>query len=350
MNAPTPDGESTLAGRWAFEAPRPAGPVSAGRGPTFSVIIPAYQASGFIAGAVRSALEQTAPPLEVIVCDDGSTDDLEGALEFAEEVVTLRQENKGAASARNTAVRAASGDFVAMLDADDSFHPERLEAFGALAAARPDLDILCSDLTFEVRGADRGRFHQDTPFAVEDQRTAILQRCFCPVPAVRRSRLLEVGGFEESFRTCDDWECLVRLILAGCVAGVVKEPLYRYRLHDASLTADRVGALRERVQFLEKTEAYPDLEPSEIGALGRSLDVQRRSLLRAEAESSLRKHRPDARRRALQVARTRGFGLDVRFGALFSALAPGMSARVLERRAQTTGSLLERPVERGGSA
>lgn len=349
MNGPTPDGESTLAGGWSFEAPRPAGPVSAGQVPTFSVIIPAYQASGFIARAVRSALEQTAPPLEVIVCDDGSTDDLEGALEFAEDVVILRQENRGAASARNTAVAAASGDFVAMLDADDSFHSERLDAFGALAAARPDLDILCSDLTFEVRGADRGSFHQHTPFAVEEQRTAILERCFCPFPAIRRSSLLAVGGFDESFRTCDDWECLVRLILAGCAAGRVKELLYCYRLHDASLTADRLGALRERVEFLERTAAHSGLEPSEIAALGRSLDVQRRSLVLAEAESSLRMRRSDARYRALRVARTRGFGLEVRLKALSSVLAPRIAARVLERRAQTTGSHLERPIERGGN-
>jgi glycosyltransferase involved in cell wall biosynthesis len=351
VHGPTLDDENTLIGRWAFEAPRPASPVSPGKVPTFSVIIPAYQASGFIAGAMRSVLEQTVPPLEVIVCDDGSTDDLDTALEpYLGEIVLLRKENGGEASARNAAVAAATGDFVAMLDADDRFCSERLAAFGALAAARPDLDILCSDLVLEVRGAERGRFHQDTPFAVEDQRTAILERCFCPVPAIRRSRLLAVDGYDESLRTGSDWDCLVRLILTGSAVGVIKEPLYRYRLHDASLTADRLRALRERVRFLEKTAARPGLEPPEIAALTRSLDVQRRSLLLAEAESSLRMRRSDARRRALGVARARGLGFWVRCEALVSVLAPGIAARVLERRAQTTGSYLDRPIERGRKA
>ena len=350
MHAPTVDGENVLACGWAFEAPRRSHPLSSGPVPTFSVIVPAYDAADFIAGSVKSVLEQTVPALEVIVCDDGSTDDLAAALEFAPGVVVLRQEHTGAASARNTALAAASGEFVAMLDADDSFHPQRLEALGALAVARPDLDILCSDLVFDVRGVARGRFHRDTPFAVENQRTAILERCFCPVPAIRRSRLLAVGGFDESYKTCDDWECFVRLILAGCAAGRVSEPLYRYRLHNASLTADRLGALRERIQFLEKTAAHPGIGPSEIGALRRSLGVQRRSLRLAEAESALRMRRPDARRRALRVAGTHGMGLQVRLGALLSAVAPRIAARVLERRAQTSGSHLERPIERGTKA
>ena len=335
-----------LAGRWSFAAPRPSQPVREGPVPTFSVIIPAFQAARFIGRAVESVLEQTSPAYEVIVCDDGSTDDLEAALWGVGGVVLLRQENKGAAAARNTATRSASGDFVALLDADDCYQPERLEALGLLAAARPDLDILCSDLVLEVRGTPRGAFHDDTPFAVEDQRTAILERCFCPVPAIRRSRLLEVGGFDESFRTCDDWECFVRLILAGSVAGVVQEPLYRYRLHEESLTADRLGALRERIEFLEKTAAHQTLQPSEARVLRRTLAAQRRSLLRAESESSLRARRSDARRQALRVAGTRGFGVRVRLGALLSACAPRMAARLLERRARTAGSQLERPIER----
>lgn len=348
-SGPTRDNEALPAGRWSFEAPRPASSGSARSVPTFSVVIPAYQASTFIGEAVRSVLAQTAPPLEVIVCDDGSTDDLARALDFADGIVLLRQEHSGVAAARNRAVAAASGEFVAMLDADDRFCSERLEALGALAAARPDLDILCSDLVLEVHGGARGRFHETTPFATENQRTAILERCFCPVPAIRRNRLLGVGGFDESLAIGSDWECLIRLILAGCAAGSVSEPLYRYRLRTPSLTSDRVTALRARIHFLEKTGATASLRPAEVSALERSLGVQRRSLLLAEAELSLRAHRPEARRRALEVARTPGFGLGTRLGAGLSVLAPGIAARVLERRAQTRGSHLDRPIERGSS-
>jgi hypothetical protein len=298
---------------------------------------------------VRSALEQTAAPLEVIVCDDGSSDDLERALAFAaNRIILIRQKHRGVASARNTALRAASGEFVANLDADDSYSPERLEALGALAAARPDLDILSSDVSLEVRGVLRGLFHEETPFAVDDQRTAILERCFCPSPAIRRRRLLAIGGFDESLTTGSDWECLIRLILVGCAAGLVDAPLYRYRLRDGSLTAARADTLRDRVQLLEKTATHPGLRPDEIRALAGSLAVQRSSVLLAEAESSLRKREPDARRRALRLAAARRGHLDVRLQALLAALAPETAARVLERRERTTGSSnLDRPITRG---
>ena len=296
-----------------------------------------------------SALAQTVAPLEVIVVDDGSSDDLEGALPSSDRIVLLQQQHRGVAMARNTAVAAASGDFVAILDADDIYLPERLEALGTLAAERPDLDIVTSDASYESDGEVLGRFDEETPFALADQRSAILERCFCPWPAIRRSRLLAVGGFDESLVTGSDWECLIRLILAGCSAGLVDEPLYRYRLREASLTSGRVSKLRDRVRFLESTAARPGLRPLERYALAHSLAAQRRSLLLAEAESSLRERRPDARRRALRVARTRGVRLGTRLGAFAYVLAPRIAAGMLERRVRSSArSNLKRPTARGG--
>jgi hypothetical protein len=138
------------------------------------------------------------------------------------------------------------------------------------------------------------------------------------------------------------------LILVGCSAGLVDHPLYCYRLREGSLTSARVDALHDRIRFLDKTAARPGLRPPEIRALARSLTVQRRSLLLAEAESSLRAGRSDARRLALRVALGRGIRLRERLRAFISALAPGKAGGVLERRARTTGeSNLERPIVRG---
>ena len=225
----------------AHLAPIPARPLEPGPVPSFSVIIAAYQAAATIGEAVDSALSQTLPPVEVIVCDDGSTDDLEAALaQYRERITVLRQENRGAAAARNAASRAARGDFVAILDADDVYMPERLEALGALAAARPDLDILSTDTYFEVEGELAGRFNdQRHPFAIADQRTEILRRCFILYnAAVRRERLLELGGFDETLAQAEDWELWIRLILAGSRAGTVDEPLARYRMTPDSLTSE----------------------------------------------------------------------------------------------------------------
>ena len=135
--------------------------------------------------------------------------------------------------------RVATGDYVATLDADDEYLPGRLAALEAAALARPDLDILATDVLFETDGRSAGRFNEQTPFPADGQRSAVLDRCFVAVPAVRRTRLLAIGGFDESLRTSEDWDLLIRLVLAGAAAGLVDEPLYRYRLRPDSLTADR---------------------------------------------------------------------------------------------------------------
>src|SRR5215204_1792406 len=129
-----------------FLAPAPDGPVSPGAAPAFSVIVAAYNVADVIGEALDSLRRQSVAPLEVIVCDDGSTDDLDQALEpYRDDIVLLRKENGGEASAKNAAARAARGDFVLILDADDVYLPGRIAALSELACARPDLDILTSD-------------------------------------------------------------------------------------------------------------------------------------------------------------------------------------------------------------
>ena len=105
--------------------------------------------------------------------------------------------------------------------------PERLEAQAELASARPDLDILTSDAYLEVGGRDRRTcYGDDWSFDVKDQRAAILERNFIfGLAAVRRRRLLAVGGFDETLPTATDWDCWIRLILSGSAAGLVAEPL-----------------------------------------------------------------------------------------------------------------------------
>lgn len=111
--------------------------------PRVSVVIPAYNCGPLAAEAVASALAQTAPPAEVIVVDDGSTDDTAGHLAgFGPPVRVVRQPNGGVAAARNRGVAEAAGDWVGFLDADDVWHPRKLEVQLAAAAARPDLGLI----------------------------------------------------------------------------------------------------------------------------------------------------------------------------------------------------------------
>ena len=312
---------------------------------TFSVVIAAYNAAGSIGEAVESALAQTEPPLEVIVYDDGSTDATSSALEpYRDRILYLAGPHAGVAAARNAAFTRSTGEFVAVLDADDAYVPGRLEALADLAAARPDLDVLCTDVLFEIDGRVVGRFGESTPFEIVNQRAAILERCFCVAPAFRRSKVVAVSGYDVSMRTAEDWDLVARLLFAGAAAGVVDEPLYRYRIRRGSLTADRVAALRERVHFLERVGRTYELDDEERAALSRSLARQRAALALTEVEAALRARSTDARRRALGAALVGGVALRTRAAALAAAVAPRTAARVLERRALRGKSRLERVV------
>jgi hypothetical protein len=329
-----------------FLAPPPERPVEPGPPPRFSVLVPAYNAAATIAETVESALGQTAPPHEVVVCDDGSTDDLEGALApYRDRIAFVRKENGGGASALNAAAARASGDFLVVLDSDDAYLPTRLAEMGALAAARPDLDVLSTDALLEVDARPVARFYTDAqPFPVEGQREAILDRCYLFAPAVRRERLERIGGWDESIPIAYDWDCWLRLVLDGCRVGIVDEPLVRYRLRPGSLASRRAEALRDRVVVLEKARSHPALTAEERRALEGSLRDKRRRALLAEAEAGLRLG-ADGRRRALALAAGPGLPLGTRLKAVAAALFPAAARRKLEERAPP-----ERPVPRGDGA
>src|ERR671924_2056710 len=283
----------------------PAQNVTSGDVPSFSVVIAAYQVADVIGEAISSALAQTVPPLEIVVCDDGSSDDLEAALApYRDRIVLVRKENGGEASAKNAAARAATGEFVAILDADDVYLPGRLEALGALAAARPDLDLLTTDAYLEVEGrVVRRVYGHDWTFEVEDQRREIMRRNFVfGHAAVRRERLLAAGGFDETIRFTTDWECWMRLILGGSRAGAVLEPLGHYRVRPTALSADRTRMTAGRVQSLRKGLTHPALRPAEREAGRMRLAELERELAVLRLRDAVRSGGAETRRLALGLA------------------------------------------------
>jgi glycosyltransferase involved in cell wall biosynthesis len=320
-------------------APDPERPVEPGAVPSFSIIIAAYQAAAFIADAVESALAQTLPVREIIVCDDGSTDDLEAALApYRHDLTVVRQENRGPGAAKNAAAREASGDFLAILDADDAYLPTRLEALGAAAAARPDLDILVTDAFLEINGQAIRRAYDETwSFETKDQRSAILDRCFIlGHAAVRRERFFAVNGFDSERRTVDDWELWMRMIFDGSRAGLVSEPLSRYRVRAGSVSTNLGGVLAGGIRSLERMALRSDLSQHERMILKRSLDRQRRELALVMAREALRTGQPGVRRRLARIAVSPGYGLRTRVKVAGSALLTARAATDLARRESTS--------------
>ncbi|MEI8239052.1 MAG: glycosyltransferase family A protein, partial [Actinomycetota bacterium] len=146
--------------------------------PRFSVIIATYQSAGTIERAIESALAQTVLPEEVLVCDDGSTDDTAGVVRrrFGALVTVVQQPNKGALAARNAVARLAIGDWLVVLDADDWWEPNRLdEVARCIATASDDVDVVTTDAVLELAdGTMVGRYYDTISFPLDDQSTRLL--------------------------------------------------------------------------------------------------------------------------------------------------------------------------------
>ncbi len=323
----------------AFAVPAPRTPIPPGPRPSFSVIVAAWQAAETIGVAIRSAVEQTEPPLQIVVCDDGSTDDLAGALaSFGDAVQLLRIPHGGESPARNAAAAASHGDFVVILDADDSWHPRRLERIADLAELRPDLDLIATDAWFLVAGERRGTFHDVNEFNTTDQTLEILRRnFFFAHVAVRRSRWEEFGGYSPSLTRGQDWDMWLRLLLGGCVAGCVLEPMADYTIHDASLSADRFKSLMARVEVLDRAEAGHRLSETQRAALTKARDGYRRRALAIHAEQLLMSGGQGRRRASLALLRAPGGGRRARVLSAAAVVAPGLAGTRLRRQAAARG-------------
>lgn len=329
-------------------APSPIGPMSPRRPPTFSVTIPAYNSAATIAEAVDSVLAQTYPAAEIIVCDDGSEDGTAALLSgYGDAVTVIRQENRGAAAARNAAIGRARSEFVVNLDADDLYLPNRLEIIAAALVERPDLDVVSTDATLEVDGrVIRRNFGPDFEYAAEDQRDAILDRCFVGVHwAARRELMLAYGGYDESIKQAEDWELAIRLILGGVRFGLVPEPLVRYRLRQGSLSNQVVGVLEGEVRAFEKTLANETLADHERAAVVARIDGFNSELRRARLREALLQRSPTLRREALAVVRDPEVTWQGRAKAALAYALPPLARRMLARRGRETSGGVRLPVD-----
>jgi len=186
-----------------------------------SVIIPCFNRAWMIGDAIRSALDQTHPPSEVIVVDDGSTDDsLDVARSFGPRVHSLHQENAGAAAARNTGLAAATGEFVAFLDSDDLWKPVRIERQLELFKTRPHLSVVHS-LVEWGEGFPPGYGPRAEATAHYPDHDDDWARLFCSAVMytscvmVRRSALRRTGGFDADLYYWEDMNLWLRAALLG---------------------------------------------------------------------------------------------------------------------------------------
>jgi glycosyltransferase involved in cell wall biosynthesis len=234
--------------------------------PTVAAVIPVYNGGAFVAEAIESVLGQTHPVAECIVVDDGSTDPTaEIVARFGGRVRLIRQANSGVATARNRGAAAASARYVAFLDADDAWAPEKLER--QLAAAgeleRPGL-VLCDLALFDdVTGAALGRAAmRPGPGTLRDMVLFEgVETVSCSSTALLERALFDaLGGFDPALSQSADWDLLARALLAGPVVSV-PEPLARYRVHGASMSRNVALLEHDMTRAFAKLFARDDLPP-----------------------------------------------------------------------------------------
>lgn len=202
---------------------------------TVAVVIPAWNAGRWIAATLDSVLAQSYRPLDIVVVDDGSTDDTAAVVaRYAPTVRCLRQRNQGQAAARNHGVSASHGEFIAFLDSDDLWLPDKLAHQVALLRACPHAPLaFCNYVGFGELAGPPG-FNRGPVLArlasqpvdattrlliAEDQVTPLLDDLFCQVPStwlLRRAAFEQVGGFDPTLRHGgEDWLLAARLALLG---------------------------------------------------------------------------------------------------------------------------------------
>jgi len=253
--------------------------------PVVTVVIPAYNASRYIAQALDSVQAQTFSDYEVIVVNDGSSDrdDLEQVLRSHPlPIIYLSQENKGVSAARNAAIRIAKGEFYAQLDADDQWTPDYLEVQLRLLLDNPDVALVYPNATIIADAADEEReFMQVSPSEGEvNFESLVRQRCtVMTCVTARMSAIRQAGMFDENLRSCEDFDLWLRI--ARNVGRIIyhRRKLAIYRRHQGSLSSDRVWMVRHLLAVFEKCAGTFDLTAAEREILDQEI-IHHRAMLR----------------------------------------------------------------------
>ena len=230
--------------------------------PAVSVIIPSYNSAAYLSDAIDSVLNQTVAPLEVIVVDDGSTDETAQILErHRGRIVAITQENRGLSGARNRGIAAARGELIAFLDADDIWLPGKLEKQVACLAEHPTAGMVHSELFWwdEQTGERHRRDCRRHEFAGSCYKEFFLRAGIIPSTAiVRRECLEKVGDFDEAIRrpTTQDYDLSLRIARDYEIA-YVDEPLILYRLHESN-ASKQLLAMEEDILFVVRKALRDD--------------------------------------------------------------------------------------------
>ena len=261
--------------------------------PTVDIIVPAYNAAAFLPFALESVVAQTFPDWRILLIDDGSTDDTAAIVapfqqQLGDRLRYIRQPNGGLPAARNRAIRESSAEFLALLDADDIWLPDRLEKTLTRFRESPQAGLAYGFVkTIDPVGNVLETFATRAPLSEGALAPQIYMRLIdlpCPTITFRRSCVEAVGGFDETLKATEDRDLWLRIALEFEVV-LVPHIIALYRTSPSSMSTDPERMLRAQLHFIAKHFGQKG-----CGRLQRRVALSRVYKQRAEALAA--RHRP----------------------------------------------------------
>lgn len=231
--------------------------------PTVSVIIPTYNRTRFISEAVESVLAQTYSDYEILVVDDGSIDNTKDVLlPYQDKVIYIYQKNQGVSAARNTGIRNSKGKYIAFLDSDDMWLPEKLEKQVEILDKYPDISMVYSNISYcdekgrYIRTASKANMFQSGHIPEK----VLLWKVNCgylQTWLIRKSCFDEIGLLDTTFKMSEDREMSVRIAMNYNIYGL-KEPLTMVRQHRPSERLGRSPAKEREYYYFKFLDHFFD--------------------------------------------------------------------------------------------
>jgi glycosyltransferase involved in cell wall biosynthesis len=308
--------------------------------PLMSIIVPAYNVSSYIGEALSSVFIQDFKDYEVIVVDDGSTDtpQLEKVLApYRDRINYIRQDNRGIAAARNTALRAARGELIALLDSDDVWLEGKLTPqLEFMKSGGYDMVYADALLFGDAPWPEGTTFMDRSPSNGEVTVYALLDNQCTPVVStviMRKDIVAQVGNFDEDDRNLtEDYDLWLRMARAGARIGYQKKVVAKYRYRSDSISASRIRLHEAALRVLQKTKRGMQLSASETEALDRTAQRLESIMTLERGKNAIVSGEVDAARAILSKAKETNSSWKIPAALLMLRMFPGLLQKYLRKR------------------
>jgi glycosyltransferase involved in cell wall biosynthesis len=232
--------------------------------PVVSIIIPVHNSGSWIRDTIDNVISQTYPCREIIIVDDGSTDNTKQLIDiqYGESVKYFYQDNAGPARARNRGIEVASGEYIQFLDSDDFLSPDKIARQMAVFMANPECHVVYCDFAFTSEGTDVGV--EESPaaykkkYGTENMFEALLDSNFIVIhsPLTRTEVIRNCGAFDTTLSSDEDYDLWLRIAGEGYRFCFVPEVLAFYRKRGNSVSTNLFKQSRGTLQALNKAKSY----------------------------------------------------------------------------------------------